>query len=205
MEIEKKLKDIREKAGLTQEQLAEAIMVSRQTISNWENGKSLPDIISIIKLSELYKISVDELLKGDLKMQEKIKKDVNIAETNKKVILVTTIITLISLAIYLVSIFVGGPFNDFCENAIRWVLSGIAIAFVATYLRNVNSNNKLKFNIGVLQMKKLQIISIVLLLFSIWLIIFPIGQSSKLDEFASIISAISGLLCGVVSLFAKDK
>ena len=55
MEIEKKLKDIREKAGLTQEQLAEAIMVSRQTISNWENGKSLPDIISIIKLSELYK------------------------------------------------------------------------------------------------------------------------------------------------------
>ena len=205
MEIEKKLKDIREKAGLTQEQLAEAIMVSRQTISNWENGKSLPDIISIIKLSELYKISVDELLKGDLKMQEKIKKDVNIAETNKKVILVTTIITLISLAIYLVSIFVGGSFNDFCENAIRWVLSGIAIAFVATYLRNVNSNNKLKFNIGVLQMKKLQIISIVLLLFSIWLIIFPIGQSSKLDEFASIISAISGLLCGVVSLFAKDK
>ena len=40
MEIEKKLRDAREKAGLTQEQVAEQVMVSRQTISNWENGVS---------------------------------------------------------------------------------------------------------------------------------------------------------------------
>ncbi len=53
MEIKKKLKDARANAGLTQEQVAEKIMVSRQTISNWENGKSLPDIISIINLSDL--------------------------------------------------------------------------------------------------------------------------------------------------------
>ena len=72
MEIEKKLKDARANAGLTQEQVAEKIMVSRQIISNWENGKSLPDIISIINLSDLYQISLDELLKGDTKMKEKI-------------------------------------------------------------------------------------------------------------------------------------
>lgn len=205
MEIEKKLKDIREKAGLTQEQVAEAVMVSRQTVSNWENAKSLPDIISVMKLSELYKISIDELLKGDQRMQKKIEKDANVAKNNKRVILVTAIITLAALAIYLVSIFVGGQFYDFCENAIKWVLAGIGIAFVMTYLRNMNSKHKFKFKIGVLQMKKLQIISIVLLLFSIWLSIFPIGQSSNLDELASIISAVSGLLCGVVSLFAGDK
>lgn len=40
MEIEKKLKDVRMQAGLTQEQVAEKIMVSRQTVSNWENGVS---------------------------------------------------------------------------------------------------------------------------------------------------------------------
>ncbi len=205
MEVEKKLKDAREKAGLTQEQVAEAVMVSRQTISNWENGKSLPDIISIIKLSDLYKISVNELLKGDQRMQEKIEKDANIAQTNKKVIFVTAIITLISLTIYLVSIFVGGSFNDFCENAIRWVLAGITIAFAITYLHNMNKNDKLKFNIGALQMKKLQIMSIVLLLFGIWLSIFPLGQSSKLDELAAIISVVAGLICGVVSLFGRDK
>ena len=65
MEIEKKLKDVRMQAGLTQEQVAEKIMVSRQTVSNWENGKSLPDIVSIMSLSDLYQISIDELLKGD--------------------------------------------------------------------------------------------------------------------------------------------
>ena len=205
MEIEKRLKDAREQAGLTQEQVAEAVMVSRQTISNWENAKSLPDIISVIKLSDLYKISVDELLKGDQRMQEKIEKDANIARTNKRVILVTAITTMAALAIYLVSILVGGPFNDFCENAIKWVLVGIGIAFVMTYLRNMNGNNKLKFKIGILQMRKLQMIAIVLLLFGIWLTIFPVGQSSKLDELAATISAASGLLCGVLSLFAKDK
>ena len=61
MEIEKKLKEARTNVGLTQEQVAEKIMVSRQTISNWENGKSLPDIVSILNLSDLYQISLDEL------------------------------------------------------------------------------------------------------------------------------------------------
>ena len=58
MEIEKRLKAARVNAGLTQEQVAGKIMVSRQTISNWENGKSLPDIVSIINLSDLYQISL---------------------------------------------------------------------------------------------------------------------------------------------------
>lgn len=53
MEIGKKLKDARIKAELTQENVAEKISVSRQTISNWENEKFYPDIISVIKLSDL--------------------------------------------------------------------------------------------------------------------------------------------------------
>ena len=76
MEINKKLKDARLNSGLTQEQVAEKIMVSRQTISNWETGKSLPDIVSIINMSDLYQISLDELLKGDQKMKEKMEKDI---------------------------------------------------------------------------------------------------------------------------------
>ena len=75
MEIGEKLKNSRMNAGMTQEQIAEQINVSRQTISNWENGKSLPDVISLIKISDLYQISLDDLLKGDSKMMEKIEKD----------------------------------------------------------------------------------------------------------------------------------
>ena len=71
MEIEMILKKARENAGYTQEQVAERIRVSRQTISNWETGKTLPDIISIIDLSDLYQISIDELLKGDKSLKQR--------------------------------------------------------------------------------------------------------------------------------------
>ena len=73
MEIGEKLKAARVTAQLTQEQVAEKIMVSRQTVSNWENGKSLPDIISVMNLSDLYGATLDELLKGDQKMKRLMK------------------------------------------------------------------------------------------------------------------------------------
>ena len=134
MEIEKRLKDARVKAGLTQEQVAEIVMVSRQTISNWENGKSLPDIISIMNLSDLYQISLDELLKGDTKMKEKIEKDVKVAKGNKRLILTTAVLLFVVAIIYLISTLVGGAFYDFCEAAVRWVVMGIGVAFAMTYI-----------------------------------------------------------------------
>ena len=66
MEIGKKLKEARLNRDLTQEVIAEKLNVSRQTISNWENEKSYPDIISVIELSNLYSISLDDLLKQTL-------------------------------------------------------------------------------------------------------------------------------------------
>lgn len=64
MNIGARLNQARIEAKLTQEQVAAALGVSRQTISNWENGKTYPDIVSVIKLSDLYEISLDLLLKG---------------------------------------------------------------------------------------------------------------------------------------------
>lgn len=63
MDIGTKLRAARIAAQLTQEQAAESIGVSRQTMSNWENCKTYPDIVSVIKLSDLYDISLDKLLK----------------------------------------------------------------------------------------------------------------------------------------------
>ena len=82
MEIGEKLKAARVTAQLTQEQVAEKIMVSRQTVSNWENGKSLPDIISVMNLSDLYGVTLDELLKGDQKMKEKMGVECGYANVN---------------------------------------------------------------------------------------------------------------------------
>lgn len=61
MLVGQKLKEQRLKQNETQESVANKLGVSRQTISNWENGKTLPDIDSLIKLSQIYQLSIDEL------------------------------------------------------------------------------------------------------------------------------------------------
>lgn len=68
MDIGSKIKDARVHAKLTQEAAAEYLGVSRQTISNWENAKTYPDILSVIKMSDLYVISLDHLLKEERTM-----------------------------------------------------------------------------------------------------------------------------------------
>ena len=68
LDIGAKIQQSRKGAGLSQEQAAEKLGVSRQTISNWENEKTYPDIISVIKMSELYAVSLDYLLKGERPM-----------------------------------------------------------------------------------------------------------------------------------------
>lgn len=65
MELAGQIKKYRADLELSQEALAEKIYVSRQTISNWETEKSYPDINSLIRMSEIFGITVDELLKGD--------------------------------------------------------------------------------------------------------------------------------------------
>lgn len=63
MDIGAKIKNARITAQLTQEQVAETLGVSRQTLSNWENCRTYPDIVSVIKMSDLYAVSLDHLLK----------------------------------------------------------------------------------------------------------------------------------------------
>jgi len=102
MEIGKKLKNARIEAGFTQEKAAEKIDVSRQTISNWENEKSYPDIISVIALSDLYSVSLDELLKGDQKMAEHLEESTNVVKSNKKLtgaILLNIILMILLIAL----------------------------------------------------------------------------------------------------------
>lgn len=102
MEIGKKLKNARIEAGLTQEKAAEKINVSRQTISNWENEKSYPYIISVIALSDLYSVSLDELLKGDQKMAEHLEESTNVVKSNKKLtgaILLNIILMILLIAL----------------------------------------------------------------------------------------------------------
>lgn len=102
MEIGKKLRNARTRSGFTQEKAAEEIGVARQTISNWENEKSYPDIVSVIRLSTLYSVSLDELLKGDEEMIDHLEESTNIVNSNKKLIaaVAANMILLIVLIIF---------------------------------------------------------------------------------------------------------
>ncbi|MDK0537962.1 helix-turn-helix transcriptional regulator [Clostridium perfringens] len=76
MEIGKQIKKYRTEMKFSQDELAEKIFVSRQTISNWENNKNYPDVKSLLLLSSLFNVSLDILIKGDLEeMKEKIKSE----------------------------------------------------------------------------------------------------------------------------------
>ncbi len=76
MELPEQLKANRERLGLSQEDVAHVIYVSRQTMSSWENGKTYPDVQSLLLLSQLFGVSIDELVKGDVvSMKDMISKD----------------------------------------------------------------------------------------------------------------------------------
>ncbi len=78
MDFGEQIKSIRKKENLTQEQFAFKLNVSRQAVSNWENNKNLPDIEMLILMSNVFQISLDQLIKGDNHMNnmtEKVIKD----------------------------------------------------------------------------------------------------------------------------------
>ena len=76
MELGKRIRAYRQEAQLSQEELAERIYVTRQTVSNWENDKNYPDINSLIMLGEVFQVSLDTLIKGDIDvMKAEIKRE----------------------------------------------------------------------------------------------------------------------------------
>ena len=84
MEIGNQIKKYRNGLGLSQEELADKIFVTRQTISNWENEKNYPDIKSLVMLSSLFGISLDSLVKGDLEEMKKQIKESDVREFHRQ-------------------------------------------------------------------------------------------------------------------------
>lgn len=92
--------------NLSQDELAEKVYVTRQTISNWENNKSYPDIHSLLLLSSLFHISLDQLIKGDLNLMKVEIKESELQKFNHygnifAVLLLITVISVVPLAMFL--------------------------------------------------------------------------------------------------------
>ena len=135
MELGQRLKDIRNLNKMSQEELADKIYVSRQTISNWENDKSYPDIHSLIMLSEIFNVTLDELVKGDIEiMKEKINED--IVSRFKKDSTIYGILLILSIVLIV-------PLNKYFGIAgdILWLsIFGVAL-FYAIRIEKVKKEN----------------------------------------------------------------
>ncbi|MBQ9091294.1 MAG: helix-turn-helix transcriptional regulator [Anaerotignum sp.] len=75
MSIGKQISNIRKEHDLTQEEFGKLFFVTRQTVSNWENEKSYPDLQTLVSMSDRFGVSLDVMLKGDKKMVETIDRE----------------------------------------------------------------------------------------------------------------------------------
>ena len=98
MELGKQIKVYRQESHLSQEELANRVYVSRQTISNWENDKSYPDVNSLVLLSEIFQISLDKLIKGDIEVMKDVIQKEEIEKMNRygKIYTIMLIVTAVS-------------------------------------------------------------------------------------------------------------
>lgn len=101
MELGKQIKKYRSEKALSQDALAEKIYVSRQTISNWENDKSYPDVNSLVLLSKVFNVSLDQLIKGDV---EKMTEQINNSADRKEYEHLSLAFTVLLLAIIITPI-----------------------------------------------------------------------------------------------------
>lgn len=92
MKMQDKLIMLRKKAGLSQDDLAEKINVSRQAISRWENGTALPDALNVLQLSKMFHVTTDYLLNddyesdGDIPVVQKVKQETDDLISKKKML-----------------------------------------------------------------------------------------------------------------------
>ena len=84
MAFSEKLYELRKKRGLSQEELAEALDVSRQAISKWESGRAMPEAGKLLTVSEYFGVSLDELMKEDAQTIQSIPQEKNDPETKEQ-------------------------------------------------------------------------------------------------------------------------
>ena len=122
MDLGNRIKTEREKLNMSQDDLAQKMDISRQAISKWETGSSYPDIEKILKLSEIFNLSLDELVKGDKNFQENLIKE---GKTNMSGL---AILGYVLIALGVITCIWGGgqyPVNLMDPNFMSFLVGGL--------------------------------------------------------------------------------
>lgn len=135
MELGKQIRIYHLETKLSQEELADRIYVSRQTISNWENDKSYPDINSLVLLSEVFKVSLDKLIKGDVDVMKDViqKEEVDKMNHYGKIYTIMLIVTVVSV----VPLFMWLGLWAFIPWGIIWMIS----MYFASKIEKIKKDN----------------------------------------------------------------
>lgn len=100
MDIGGNIKEFREKLKMSQDELALKLYISRQTLSNWENNKTIPDVNSLVLLSDVFGVSVDELLKGSISEIRTLIDEFEMKYFNKLSVIFSIELILIVISVY---------------------------------------------------------------------------------------------------------
>lgn len=127
MELGNRIKAEREKLNMSQDELAQKMNISRQAISKWETGISYPDIEKILKLSEIFNLSLDELVKGDKDFQN------NLIKEGKTAMSGLTILGYVLIALGIITCVWGGgqyPVNIMDSDFMSFLISGLFLVTI---------------------------------------------------------------------------
>ena len=136
MEVGKQIKRFRQDLKLSQEELAGKIFVTRQTISNWENGKNYPAVNSLVLLIQLFNTSLDILVKGDvIEMKKQVAQD-DVRRFKRDTVIFTVLI--------FVTVLSAAPLFLYLELAgiVLWLLiAGLMIYYAVRLNRQKRKND----------------------------------------------------------------
>ena len=137
MDIGLQIKKFREQQKISQEELAFKIFVSRQTISNWETNKSCPDVKSLIALSNIFNVSLDNFIKEDIKEMREIVEKATIKKFN-----VMSFVFLVELIIVTIS-----AYPLFSVDGYTGIIIWLCLFTVALYTASKIERFKKKYDI----------------------------------------------------------
>ena len=141
MEFHEKLQKLRKSRSLTQEELAEALFVSRTAVSKWESGKGYPNIDSLKELARFFSVTIDELIGSDeIMLAAEHEKSAYVSKTTT---LICCTLDLLTALLFVIPVFGNGaaspaPVSLFGMTAVRaWIRAVFAVILGVTVLNGV--------------------------------------------------------------------
>ena len=129
MDIGNQIRERRQRLGLSQDELAQRLYVSRVTISHWETNKTLPDVQSMLLLANLFGTTIDEMVRGDVdEMREMVEK----SEQQRKAFAI--VLGAVEVTVIAVLAFMAVAGRDYLDSALRLLLSVLVLAFAVVVL-----------------------------------------------------------------------